>query len=265
MEPGFIGIVGGMGRMGRLMKGLLEGQGRRIEIFDPQNGPVDWPRAGACQVLILAPPLSAMERVCQELGPHTRPGGVVMDIGSVKEEPLELMMTHCRGEVIGGHPLFGPATESFTGHTFFLCPGRPGPALPWLKSLLRKSGLRVVEMEAAEHDRLMAAVQLLRHMLLLSFGLTLKQQGFSKDMWPECWGPWFGALMEMLERQTALGPELLADLAVHNPHTARVAEELRASTSRVAQAYATRDQGHLLDFMREVILPLPEGQAPCPS
>ncbi len=261
MEPGFIGIVGGMGRMGRLLKELLEEKGLGVKTFDLLNGPIDWPAAGACRVLFLTVPLSAMERTCAALGPHTRPDGAIIDIGSVKEEPLGLMMEHCQGEVIGGHPLFGPQTQDFKGHTFFLCPGRPGPVLPWFKNLLRQSGLHVVEMEAPEHDRLMAVVQLLRHMLIFSFGLTLERQGFRPDSRKDSFGPWFGALVEMLDRQAALGPDLFADLAAHNPHTARIADDLMDSARQVARAYATRDQGHLVDFISGIIPPTIRAEA----
>ena len=252
MEPGFIGIIGGRGRMGRLMARLLEGAGRQVRTFDLADGPVDWRAAAGCRVLILAVPLPAMEQTCASLAPHLGLDHVVLDIGSVKEQPLRLMMEHFPGQVIGGHPLFGPRIDSFKDHLFFLCPGRPGPALGWFKDLLAGQGLRPVEIDPAQHDLLMARVQILRHMLLFSFGLALQTGQPGSPPGPEESGPWFNTLVEMLDRQIDLGPELHAHLAVHNPHTRQMAEAFSSSAQAIARAYSSKDQAVIESCLRRM-------------
>ncbi len=263
MEPGFIGIIGGLGRMGRLMAGLLEGAGLKTRAFDLADGPLDWAAAARCRIIVLAVPLPAMEQTCRSLGPRTGPEHVVLDIGSVKKQPLQLMMEHFSGQVIGGHPLFGPHLSSLKDHTFFLCPGRTGPALDWFKGLLAGQGLNPVEIDPGEHDLLMARVQILRHMLLFSFGLALEGGKAETAPEPGQSGPWFNTLVEMLNRQIDLGPRLHADLAVHNPHTRQMAQAFARSAQQVAAAYSSQDQDRIMDCLSSLApcRPGPPGQA----
>ncbi len=63
-----------------------------------------------CDIVILATPVSTLEAVVETIAPHLRPGALVMDVGSVKVGPANIML---RGlpdhvDIIATHPLFGP-------------------------------------------------------------------------------------------------------------------------------------------------------------
>lgn len=247
-----VGIIGGQGRMGRWLKTRLEEDGHEVRTADRGHGPPLRELAAACPVLVLAVPIPAVGEVMAQIGPHTRPDGVVLDIASLKEAPLRAMLAHARGEVLGGHPLCGPTAPSLAGQLFFLCPGRGGRWLAWLKAWLEKNGAKVVEMEAAAHDRLMAQVQTLRHMLLLGLGRTLMKVGFdfSRDL--PLAGPWFGSLVGLLEHQGEQPGELYADLALHNPAAPRVLAALAQTLARIAELTAAGDRQGLVEMMDQV-------------
>lgn len=247
-----IGIVGGKGRMGAWLAVYLGQNGYPVRVADTQDSPVSEDFVGACQVLILAVPLSQVEPVMQLIGPHTREDGVVIDIASLKQEPLNSMLAHAKGEVIGCHPLFGPGAGSLEDQTVFVCPGRGRRWLSWLRGLLERGGARVVEMEPGQHDRLMARVQTMRHLLLVGLGKALMDLEFDPAGDLPNSGPWFRTLLRLLGQQTQQPPELYADLALNNPAAPQAVEALSQALSGISALLSSGDREGLINLMGEV-------------
>lgn len=99
------------------------------------------------------------------------PNAVVVDVCSVKVKPLEvlekLLPPTC--QIIGTHPMFGPASirknNGIEGLKCVVCPVRVESGLfDELKALLSESlGLQVIDRTPEQHDREMAYVQGLSH------------------------------------------------------------------------------------------------------
>ncbi|WP_131829738.1 prephenate dehydrogenase dimerization domain-containing protein, partial [Teichococcus deserti] len=70
-------------------------------------------------------------------------------------------------ELLGPHPLFGPQSgrDGIEGLRMVLCPGAPSPRARLAARMLRGLGLAVVQMTPEEHDRQMAWVQGLTHLV----------------------------------------------------------------------------------------------------
>ena len=107
-----------------------------------------------------------------------RPGSLVVDLGSTKSEPLEIM---CRAldrrvGVLGAHPMFGPAVTDLTGLIVAVMDPEEGRAVsPWREWFLERLAaqrLIVTPTTAVEHDDAMSFVQALTHFTLLSFAYT---------------------------------------------------------------------------------------------
>ncbi|RMH13110.1 MAG: prephenate dehydrogenase [Planctomycetota bacterium] len=127
---------------------------------------------GSSDVCILAVPVQAIETASAELAPVLRPGTLVADVASIKLGPIEAMRrvlpTHV--ELLGTHPLFGPQTVAevgLKGQSIALCPVRLGSErLALVHELLVGSlGLNIVECTPEEHDRQMAIVQVITHLI----------------------------------------------------------------------------------------------------
>ncbi len=259
-----VGVVGARGRMGRIVADIFRQSGDEVVESDIDFGPAPAELAAICQVVVLAAPIPALEGILAELGPRTRPDGVTLDIASVKEGPVSAMLAHCQGEVIGGHPLFGPGVASPRGQVFFVCPARGTRWRDWLTARLELAGCRVVETTARDHDLLMAKVQALRHMLVCAFGLGLAELGFRPETELALAGQWFPALWDMLERQSSQPAGLFADLAVHNPHVPGAALALGRAASAVTAAYAAGDRSAIAALMDRAarVLERPSRQEP---
>ncbi len=236
-----VGIIGGLGRMGRWLESRLTKAGCRVLIADASLGPVRPEMAAGCQVLMLAVPARAVEEVMAQVGPWTRPDGLVMDITSLKAVPLASMLAHARGEVVGCHPLFGPGARSARGQAVFVCPGRGERWLRWVEEFWGREGARVARIEPERHDRLMARVQSLRHLLLYGLGGALKDLGFTaEDL--DLAGPWFQGLMDILKHQARQPAGLYAELALGNPHAPAALAALLANLDKLAQRLEQGDR-----------------------
>ena len=203
-------------------------------------------------VVVLASPISTIEDIARTLGPLTREDGAVIDICSLKVGPIQSMLQHCWGEVIGTHPLFGPRITSLKDQLIFVCPARSNRWIEWFRAFFEDRGARLVDIDPAEHDRLMGTVQVLRHMLIFCFGRSLMKLGFHPEAHSSLAGPWFSQLMQMLKNQLGENPELYPELSFPNPATGEIAAALLKSADEVAGAYAGGDRDALIGLIQEI-------------
>jgi len=127
--------------------------------------------AGA-DVVILAPPVSAILEILSTLEREIAGEAFVIDVGSTKRLVVEAMdRLPERIQCVGGHPMTGPATAGvsepdaglFEGRRFVVSRTRTTrvATLTGAVGLASDLGAEVVEMDAAEHD---AAVALVSHL-----------------------------------------------------------------------------------------------------
>jgi prephenate dehydrogenase len=252
MQPASIAIVGGRGRMGKLFEQFFCDAGYEVATFSRGSGPIPWEVVAGHDVIMLSVPISTVEGVLKELGPLTRQDGLVVDVSSLKEAPVRSMLQHCRGEVIGSHPLFGPTISSFNNHILFLCPARSERWIGWFRSVFEDRGVLVREIEPAAHDRLMATVQVLRHALIFCFGRSLMRLDFDLAAELPHSGQWFSQLAAMFRNQLGEKPELYPELAFPNPATDKVLECLVDAVSEITAAFRSHDRDGLIRMINEM-------------
>lgn len=173
-----IGILG-LGAFGRLAASSLAPHARVLghdadRSVDPPGG-VE--RAGladvaACPTLVLAMNLPQLEHAARAVAPHLQPGSLVIDVCSVKVEPLRILSETLPDsvQILGTHPLFGPQTvaeKGLRGQPMALCPVRiDADRMARVRALLGdRLGLRLIEIDPDEHDRQMSYVQVITHLV----------------------------------------------------------------------------------------------------
>jgi prephenate dehydrogenase len=169
-----LGIIG-FGAFGRLMATHL-GRWFRLYAYDPGAPAMpddveccDLATVAGCDIVVLATPVSQFERVIRDLSPHLRPGTLVLDVGSVKVVPSEIMLRclPAHVEVVATHPLFGPqsAADGLAGLKIAVCPLRGGSGLRVAAFLRKALGLTVIITTPEAHDREAAMVQGVTHLI----------------------------------------------------------------------------------------------------
>lgn len=221
----------GFGAFGQLAAAMLR-DFFSIAIHDPSGAAqdlasvqgltvVDLASAASCEVVVMAVPVSALKWTLRSVVPHLRPGALVVDVASIKEEPArlmdELLPHHVR--TVATHPMFGPKSAADpTGKlTVVVCPVRDGS---WRRvaAFLRKHGLRVIATTPEEHDRQAAMTQGLTHLLanaLSAFDHSVPIRTQSFDL-----------LMCALAMVRDDSPEIYEAVTRRNRHVAGVREGL---------------------------------------
>ena len=177
-----LGIVG-YGRCGQLAAEILEGDFQvlatdvRDRSGDAAARGVEWGDLAACasrSVVLLAVPIRTIPDVLKAMRPHLRDGATVVDMASVKVEPMRWMAELLPPGVarVGTHPLFGPDSvpdRSVRGQRIVVCEaeGHAGAARS-IEIVARRLGLEALRLSAEAHDREMARSQALVFLLARS-------------------------------------------------------------------------------------------------
>jgi len=125
--------------------------------------------AAACRFVVLATPIRTLKELAKTIAPYVRKYALVIDVGSVKVKPAQWLKETLAPttSILCTHPLFGPqsASKGINGMEIVVCPVRMrhlGAVVRFLKHTLN---LKVSLATPEEHDRALAAVQGLTHMI----------------------------------------------------------------------------------------------------
>ena len=170
-QAGAVGHVVGLGR------GLpnLE-TASRLGVVDSYTQDVAAGVADA-DVVFLATPVQALGALAKQAMPHLKAGAILTDGGSVKQAVIDAIEPHLRDDVhfVPGHPIAG--TENSGAEAAFAtlyCDRRciltpttntDAAALDLMQSMWQLVGSQVVIMDVEKHDRVLAAISHLPHMV----------------------------------------------------------------------------------------------------
>lgn len=184
------------------------------------------------EIVIFAVPVVAMEAVFRAASSHMQPGALAIDVGSVKMLPARWMTEILPDSVdlVATHPLFGPqsARTGLDGLRLVVCPIR-GERHDKVAAFGRSLGLTVTVTTPEEHDREMAYVQALTHLI----GRSLVNLGIPDEQLKTA------SYQHLLELCSLIGAdtfELFTAIQTQNPFAAEVVEKF------VSEAQSLLDQ-----------------------
>jgi prephenate dehydrogenase len=126
-------------------------------------------QAAVCDIVMLAVPVQKMREVLAAIAPVVKPDALVVDVASVKMQPVAAMLEILPPSVaiVGTHPLFGPQSgkHGINGLNMAVCEVRGGRGPEVVQFCVEKLGLRVSQVTPEQHDREVAYVQGLTHMI----------------------------------------------------------------------------------------------------
>jgi prephenate dehydrogenase len=173
-DRGEVGEVVGIGRQAPNLQRAVELGVIDRYTHDPCEGVL------GADLVFLATPVCSIASILARIAPFLSPGCVVTDGGSVKEsivstcESLMPVGTH----FVGGHPIAGTEDSGVDASFATLFQGKRCIVTPTIRTdpqalerVLRMweiAGSEVVRMDAAKHDRIVAAISHLPHMVAYS-------------------------------------------------------------------------------------------------
>jgi prephenate dehydrogenase len=262
--PGVDVAVIGLGLIGGSVLRALAGSGHTVWGFDTDPATRATARTAAAQappaarwrvagefgdavagagLVVIAVPLPAVPEVLDRLVAAGY-AGLVTDVTSVKE-PVHALVAdrlhwpHARlAGFVGGHPMTGretsgfpaAAADLFAGHPWALCLEPDTGLADWLAvaELVTRLAGRVVPTTAAEHDRAVAAVSHVPHLLAAALAATVADDPLALTLAA-------GSFRDGT-RVAGSPPELTATICAGNPTA--VAPALAAVTAALAGATA---------------------------
>lgn len=144
------------------------------------------------QLIILAIPVDAMLKALPSILDKITKSHVIMDVGSTKEQILELVAGHPqRGRFVAAHPMAGTEYSGpeaaipnlFAQKTMVLCDVKNSDedALELIETVVDQLNMRIVYMNGTEHDLHTAYVSHISHITSFALALTVlkkeKEQG----------------------------------------------------------------------------------------
>lgn len=162
-----IGIIGN-GSFTKFVTPILQ-KYAEVKVFD-RLGAENFSKEEELDYLVFSVPLNSIEDVCKKIAHKVSESTIILDVTSVKVEPLKILKQYfLNNRIIGTHPIFGPQS------------GKNGiEGLPIVLSnvnlnedeyneiknfFLNILKLHVVEKTPGQHDREMAYVQGLSHFI----------------------------------------------------------------------------------------------------
>ena len=246
-----IGIIGGTGGIGRWFADFFKKEGYTVLVSGRKTG-LDIPTMGkTCQVVIASVPIGITPEVIGRVGPHMKKESLLMDLTSLKGEPVKSMLKSSISEVIGLHPLFGPAVDSIAGHKIVLCPARTGKWLDWLKEILVKNGADIIETTPERHDELMALVQVLNHLNSITMGMILRESGVDLTELKRFATPMFHTKLDIIEKIFTNNSRLYAEIITLNPNIHKILALYGKTLSRLKSLISKRKTETLVELIKE--------------
>jgi prephenate dehydrogenase len=263
-----VGLIGGSCAMALRAAGAVSrivgiGRGRRNLDDALQRGIIDvaytldedWPfELSKADIVMVATPLSQYPALLSMIAPAIGSQTVVTDAGSAKQDVIataRAAFAETISRFVPGHPIAGSEQSGavaadgalFAGRNVILTPvSETAPdASGLVTKLWQTCGARVTTMSAAAHDRVMAAVSHLPHMLAFALVGELTSREDSADLFS-----YAGSGFRDFTRIAASSPSMWRDVALAN--RAALQEELaryRAALDSAARMLAEGDAAGL--------------------
>ncbi|MDT8440551.1 MAG: prephenate dehydrogenase/arogenate dehydrogenase family protein [Desulfuromonadales bacterium] len=170
-QAGAVGEVIGIGRGRANLDQALQ-----LGVIDRATQDLAAGVAGA-DLVFLATPVLALGEVARQMMPHLKAGAILTDGGSVKQAVIEAIEPHLRPDVhfVPGHPIAGTENsgaaaafaELYRQRRCILTPTArtDQTALETVRRMWQLAGSEVVVMDVDKHDRVLAAISHLPHMV----------------------------------------------------------------------------------------------------
>ncbi|MBB6431186.1 prephenate dehydrogenase [Algisphaera agarilytica] len=197
---GLLGASVGLGLRARGFAGEIIGVGRREQTLETarrlgaiERGETKLAKAvsdcDGAMIVVVAVPVSKFGEVFSSLSGHQRPGMVITDVGSTKGSVeadaakfLSMPQFFVPAHPMAGSEQSGPEAgqaDLFEGRPCVLCPNDQTyeGALAHVTALWELLGAKLFTMSAEDHDRQVAAVSHLPHLMAVMLAMTAGEMG----------------------------------------------------------------------------------------
>jgi len=258
----------GAGKMGRWFTRFFKGEGFSVVVSSRTRSKLEALRdefgieladsnveavEGADWVLVCVS-LDGLEAVLLEIGSRIQSGQVVMDIGSIKEIPVNLLHKYVKkGITLGTHPVFGPGAKSLEGQNFVLTPVDEDERrfAGEFKGWLEERDAKVVVTSPRRHDELMSLVLGFPHFVGLVAGDALMNNSDFVEA-KQVGGASYKLLLTLVEAVSSEEPVFYSNLHMSLPEMEKIEGLFLEKVEEWLKLVRTKDCGGFRRKMEQV-------------
>jgi|GEM_PF-143904 len=233
-----VGIIGGNGEMGRWFSNFFQSAGFETSTFDLDSTVSLETFVKDVEVVLLSVPMPSIESLAQALIPLLSKAHLVVENCSIKNSALPLLLDKLPAdvEVLGMHTMFGGNLKSLRDqNVIFTRTLRSDIKATKFEDVFYKHGARVSHASLEEHDKVVAFVQSLVHLVATAFGETISKHFDSEQELEPYATPNFRALLTAVRRVVGQQDGLLLDLQTRNALAPEVRREFIETISDLAE------------------------------
>jgi prephenate dehydrogenase len=242
-----IGIIGGTGIMGGIFEKFFTERGFKVLTASRKTKLSIEQCAKTSDVVIVSVPIDKTLEIIKKVGPVVKKTGLLMDLTSLKKEPVKVMLENSVSSVVGMHPMFGDGVRDLKNQIIVVCPARGKEWFEWIKKILVKAKAIVKISTPEAHDQMMAIVQGLTHFTSMTMIDSLKTINFDVKESMEYSNPAYKLKMLLSGRILNQNPQLYAGIEIQNPDMPKV---LKTYINSVKKLYRIIKNKKYKDFIK---------------
>ncbi len=210
-------IVGGKGEIGRTFVKAFRSISLKVFVVDKHNQDKLEGLIKKVEVVIISVPINKTLAVVEKVAPLLSQDQLLMDFTSIKNDLIEKMEKLTSAEIISLHPMFGPLSK-IDKQNLIVMRVRSKFFYAKIKRIFSQLKLKVIELDHREHDKRMAVIQSLIHIMAFSLVGAIKELGFSFANLKELSTPLYRLHIDMASRLLNQSAELYTDISFQNPY-----------------------------------------------
>jgi prephenate dehydrogenase len=198
--------------------------------------------------------INAFEDVVKKIAASVRKNQPIMDICSIKEEPVKIMHQYLKGAlVLGTHPVFGPGSNGVKHKAFILTPtnAEEQKFAEAYQKWLEQEGARVFIMSPKRHDELMSVVLGFPHFLgVVACDILLEQANYAETK--QVAGTTYRMLFTLAEATALETPDLFATLQQSLPEISSIEKLFMEKAQEWLNLIKQKDQTAITERMEQL-------------
>ncbi|MDH3395298.1 MAG: prephenate dehydrogenase/arogenate dehydrogenase family protein [Nitrosopumilus sp.] len=253
-----ITIIGAGGQMGQWFVKYFASQGFQVTGYDSENKIsgkdviISESLVGGilkADYVVLCTPTRRTPEIIRLIAKEMKRGTYLLEISSEKSKVVSsLSKMPAKINPICIHPMFGPGTKTIKGQNIISVPIKDAKKeLTVAKELF--AGANFVTIDAIEHDKKIAVILGLTHLVNLVFANIISKDE-KMHLTEKMSGTTFRVQKTLAESIMTESPELIQTI-ITNPEIRRVAEELWKDTGKLLTSIQESKTEEILDYIKE--------------
>jgi len=253
-----ITIIGAGGQMGQWFAKYFAGQGFEVTGYDSENKvsgkdiKISESLVGGilkADYVVLCTPTRRTPEIIRLIAKEMKRDTYLIEISSEKSKVVSsLSKMPAKINPICIHPMFGPGTKTIKGQNIISVPIKDAKKeLTVTKALF--DGANFVTIDAAEHDKKIAVILGLTHLMNLVFANIISKDE-KMNLTEKMSGTTFRVQKTLAESIMTESPELIETI-IANPEIRRVAEELWKDIGRLLTSVQESKTEEVVNYIKE--------------